>query len=180
MGLQVTGKNIELTPELRQYIERKFEKLSRHLPDITEAKVEIAEENTRARQQRFIAQVTVDSSGTILRGEERGEELFSAVDKVAAIMDRQIERYKGKRNVRKGSVTPRVGITGENANGNLTPGVVKVKQFPVKLMPVDEAIEQMELLGHDFFLFLHKDSGKLNLLYRRRDKNYGIIEPILD
>jgi putative sigma-54 modulation protein len=74
-------------------------------------------------------------------------------------------------------MSPRTVITGEKANGNLTAGVVKVKQFPVKPMLVDEAIEQMELLGHDFFLFLHKDSGKLNLLYRRKDKNYGIIEP---
>jgi putative sigma-54 modulation protein len=82
MSLQVTAKNIELTPELRQYIERKLGKLSRHLPGIIEARVEIAEEKTRSPQQRFIAQVTVDSSGTLLRGEERGEELFSAIDKV--------------------------------------------------------------------------------------------------
>ena len=180
MVVRVTAKNIELTTDLRQYIERKFAKLSRHLPKILEAKVEIAEQKTRARQQRFIAQVTVDSNGVILRGEERGEELFTAIDKVAAIMDRQIERYKGKRESRKSAVSPRTGIKSKVESESPATEVVKVKQFPVKLMSVDEAIEQMELLGHDFFLFLNKDGGKLNLLYRRRDKKYGIIDPEVD
>jgi len=177
MELQITGKNIELTPELRKYIERKLSKLSRHLPGLMVAKVEIAEEKTRSRLQRFIAQVTLDSSGTLLRAEERGEELFSAIDRTVSIMDRQIERFKGKRNRGKGGTSPRTEQFIESARGGQTPVVVRVKQFAVKPMPVDEAVEQMELLGHDFFLFLHKDSGKLNLLYRRKDKNYGIIEP---
>jgi putative sigma-54 modulation protein len=177
MDLQITGKNIDLTPELRKYIERKLSKLDRHLPGQLIAKVEISEEKTRSPLQRFIAQVTLDSGGTLLRAEDRGEELFSAVDRTVEIMDRQIERFKGKRNRGKGGTSPRTEQILETAGGGQTPAVVKVKQFAIKHMPVDEAIEQMELLGHDFFLFLHKDSGKLNLLYRRMDKNYGIIEP---
>ena len=94
MELQVTGKNIELTPELNQYIERKLGKLDKHLPSIIESKVEIAEEKTKSRSQRFIAQVTINSSGTLLRGEERGDDFFTAIDRVASIMDRQIERFK--------------------------------------------------------------------------------------
>jgi putative sigma-54 modulation protein len=179
MQLQVTGKNIELTPELHQYIERKLGKLDRHLPNIIESKVEIAEEKTKSRSQRFIAQVTINSSGILLRGEERGDDFFTAIDRVASIMDRQIERFKGKRYARKGSTSvARTGSGGELVTLAPPRSIVKIKKFPVNLMSTDEASEQMELLGHDFFLYLNRDDGKLNLLYRRKDKDYGIIEPI--
>ncbi len=96
MGLQITGKNMELTPAVRRYIERKLGKLNRHLPNIIESKVEISEEKTKSLQQHFIVRATVAVSGTRLHSEERGEDLFKAIDKVAAIMTRQIEHYKGK------------------------------------------------------------------------------------
>jgi ribosomal subunit interface protein len=96
MELQITGKNIELTPTLRQLIERKLGKLSRHLPNIKEQKVEVYEEKTKSPEQRFVVEVTLDSNGILLRGVERGEDLPRAINKVAAVMDRQIERYKGK------------------------------------------------------------------------------------
>ncbi|GAG41306.1 unnamed protein product, partial [marine sediment metagenome] len=96
MELQITGKNVKLVPTARRYIERKLGKLSRHLPNIVESKVEVAEEKTKSPEQRFVIQVTIDSNGTLLRGEERGENLFVAIDKVVAVLDRQIERYKGK------------------------------------------------------------------------------------
>jgi len=181
MELKVTGKNIELTPQLREYIEKKLGKLSRHLPDILEAKVEVSEEKTRSPQTRYVIQVTINSNGTILRGEERGDDFFVAIDKVADVMDRQIERFKGRRSIRKG-VMPTV----RNPDTLVQPApeaeedvgrIVKIKKFVVKPMTIDEAIEQMELLGHDFFLFLNSDGGRLNLLYRRKDKNYGLIEP---
>ncbi len=94
MKLQITGRNIDLSPAMRQYIERKLGKLSRHLPNIIGSNVEVFEEKTKSPQQRFVVQVTIDSSGTLLRGEGRGENLFTATDKVAAIMERQIERHK--------------------------------------------------------------------------------------
>ncbi len=178
MDLKVTGKNIELSPELTGYIDKKLGKLSVHLANIKDAKVEIAGEKTRSPGQRFIVQVTVNSGGTILRGEERGEDLFSAIDKVAAIMKRRIERFKGKHYSKKGgasarTVEPEIPVkTGHK--------IVKYKQFAVRMMPVDEAVEQMELLSHDFFLFLNNETGRLNLLYRRKDKDYGLIEPKLD
>lgn len=94
-------------------------------------------------------------------------------------MERQVERFKGKRYTKKGNVSvARTGTTPEA--GEDLGKVVKIKQFAVKTMAVDEAIEQMELLGHDFFLFLNNEGGKLNLLYRRKDKNYGLIEPKID
>jgi putative sigma-54 modulation protein len=178
MELQITGKNIELTPALRQLIERKLGKLSRHLPNIVEQKVEIYEEKTKSPEQHFVVEVTLDSNGTLLRGVERGEDLLRAINKVAAVMDRQIERYKGKLYDKgRGSSLAR----GELNEGAAQPPkkVVKVKRFVVKTVSVAEAIEQMEFLGHDFFLFFNAASEELNLLYRRRDGNYGLIEPEL-
>ena len=178
MDLKVTGKNIELTPELNQYIEKKLGKLNRHLPNILEAKMEIAGEKTRSPGQRYIAQITVNSSGTLLRSEERGDDLFNAIDKVAAVMKRRIERFKGKHYVKKGGTSPRkVGGEAPISTGHK---VVKFKQFAVRMMPAEEAIEQMELLSHDFFLFLNNETGQLNLLYRRKDKDYGLIIPKMD
>lgn len=177
MELQITGKNIQLAPEVRRYIERKLGKLNRHLPNITKSEVEISEEKTKSRQQHFVVQMTIDSKGTLLRGEERGGDLFTAIDRVAEIMDRQIEHYKGKLYDKgRGSSLVRSELSEEAPP---SPKVVKVKRFAVKPMSVDEAIEQMELLGHDFFLFFNATSEQLNVVYRRKDGNYGLIEPEL-
>lgn len=180
MELQITGKNVELTPEVRQYIERKLGRLNRHLPNITESKVEIFGEKTRSPQQRFVVQMTIDSRGTLLRSEERGEDLFSAVDRVAAIMNRQVEHYKGKLYDKgRGNSLARSEFQEETEEIPPSAKVVKVKRFTVKPMSVAEAINQMELLGHDFFLFFSADSEQLNVVYRRNDGDYGLIEPEL-
>jgi putative sigma-54 modulation protein len=175
MELQITGKNMELTPAVRQYIERKLGKLNRYLPSIRKSKVEIFEEKTKSPQQHYVVQATVDCNGTVLRGEERGVDLFEAIDRVAAVMNRRIEHYKGKLydKGRGGSLARGVGGGMETQSSRK---VVKVKRFDIKPMAVDEAIDQMELLGHDFFLFINADTEELNLLYRRKDGNYGIIE----
>ncbi|MFC2060709.1 HPF/RaiA family ribosome-associated protein, partial [Chloroflexota bacterium] len=143
-------------------------------------KVEVFEEKTKSPQQRFVVQVTIDSSGTLLRGEERGEDLFTAIDKVTAVMDRQVERYKGKQQKkRKGVSIARSEFSPETETTERAAKVTKVKRFTIKPMSVGEAIDQMELLGHDFFLFLNADTGAINLLYQRKDANYGLIEPEL-
>lgn len=177
MEPRLTGKNIELTPEIRNYVERKLGKLSRYLPNILRFDVEVFEEKTKSPEQRFVAQVTMDSSGTLLRGEERAEQLFAAIDKVATVMSRQIEHYKGKLyNRSRGGSASRAGAR-ESAGTKM---VVKVKRFTIKPMSINEAADQMELLGHDFFLFLNAETEQLSLLYRRRDGNYGLIEPEAD
>ena len=180
MELQITGKNIEISPEVRQYIERKLDKLGRHLHKIMESKVEISEQKTKSPQQHFVVQVTIDSNGTLFRSQERGENLVSAIDRVVEIMDRQIKRYKGKLYKKgRGSSLARGGLSEEIVEEKTMGRIVKIKQFVVKPMSVDEAIEQMELLGHDFFLFFDADDERLNLLYRRKDGNYGLIKPEL-
>jgi len=180
MELQIKGKNVKLSPTLRRYIERKLGKLNRHLPNIIESRIEIIEEKTKSPEQRFVVQVTVDSSGTLLHGEERGEDIFTAIDKVAEIMNRQIEHYKGKLYDKgRGNSLARGEFREEAESAPPLREVVKVKRFAIKPMSVAEAIEQMELLGHDFFLFFNADAEEINLLYRRRDGNYGLIEPEL-
>jgi putative sigma-54 modulation protein len=185
MELQITGKNVELTPTLRQFIERKLGKLGRHLPNIKEQKVEIYEEKTKSPEQHFVVEVTLDSSGTLLRGVERGADLTKAINKVASVMDRQIEHYKGKLYEKGRGSSLAKGEFNEKVKAAKPPKVkppkkvVKVKRFVVKPMSVAEAIDQMEMLGHDFFLFFNAASEELNLLYRRKDGNYGLIEPEL-
>jgi putative sigma-54 modulation protein len=177
LELTITAKNIELTPTVRQLIESKLGKLGRHLPDIRDYKVEIAQEKTKNAKEHFVVQLTIDSRGTLLRGVERGEDLPVAINKVASVITRQIERYKGKL-YEKGRGSPARGKFETEAPP--AGKVVKVKRFAVKPMSAAEAIDQMELLGHDFFLFFNSESEELNLLYRRHDGNYGLIEPELD
>ena len=180
MELQITGQNIELSPAVRRYVERKLGRLNRHLPNIVTSRVEIVAEKTKSPQQHYLVQVTLDSGGTLLRGEERGEDLFTAIDKVAAIMDRQIEHYKGKLYEKgRGNSLARSEFMEEVKMTEPSRKVVKVKRFTVKPMSVAEAIDQMELLGHDFFLFFNANTEEINLLYRRKDGNYGLIEPEL-
>jgi putative sigma-54 modulation protein len=180
MKLQVFSKNMEIPPDMETYVQKKIGKLARFLPDIGEAKVEIHEENTRSPQHRYTAQVTLNSKGIILRAEEKGEAVRTVIDSVADILERQIERYKGKlQNKGRGSSFSRkpadaAFVEEETAD---SPRVVRIKRFDVKPMSIKEAAEQMELLGHSFFLFVNSDDDSLCLLYRRNDGNYGLIEP---
>lgn len=180
MELQIAGTNIELTPVVQRYVERKLGKLNRHLPNIIESKVEISEEKTKSPQQHYLVRVTVNSGvgGTVFHGEERGEDLFKAIDKVAAIMTRQLDKHKGKLYEKgRGSSLARGNFDETARQVEPARKIVKNKHFALESMPVEEAIEQMENLGHNFFLFLDAEAGEIKLLYRRNDGNYGLIEP---
>jgi putative sigma-54 modulation protein len=180
MELQIAGTNMELTPAIRRYVERKISKLSKHLPGIIESKVEISEEKTKSPQQHYLVRVTVNSGvgGAVFHGEDRGEDLFKAVDRVASIMIRQLERHKGKL-YEKGRGNSLARADFDEIARQVTPAakVVKTKRFLIEPMSVDEAAEQMEILGHSFFLFFDANAGEVRLLYRRNDGNYGLIEP---
>ena len=180
MELQIAGTNIELAPAVRQYVESKISKLSKHLPGIIESKVEISEEKTRSPQQHYLVRVTVNSGvgGAVFHGEDRGEDLFKAVDGVASIMIRQLERHKGKLYEKgRGNSLARGDFEEVARQARPTAKVVKTKRFLIEPMTVDEAAEQMEILGHSFFLFFDAKAGEVRLLYRRNDGNYGLIEP---
>lgn len=184
MELQIASKNMEISPAVRNYVQKKIGKLAHYLPNITEAKVDINEESTKSPQHRFTVQVTLNSKGILLRGEERGERVRIAVDAVAEVLARQIERYKGKLHDKgRGISLARQPAVSRAQVGNTQtkdrPKIVRVKRFVVKPMSVTEAAEQMELLGHSFFLFINDKDDSLNLLYRRDDGDYGLIEPEL-
>ena len=179
MELQITGTNTEITAATNSYIEQKFNKLNKHLPDIMEIKVEVSEEQTKAREQRYLIRATVNS-GTgkaVFHAEERAEDLFKATDKAVTIVTRQLEKRKGKLYDR-GRGNPLVrGKFKQPETSNTVKKVAKTKRFIIEPMTLDEAITQMEQLGHNFFLFFDADAGEVRLLYRRNDGNYGLIEP---
>lgn len=179
MELQIAGTNIEVTPAAQDYIERKLNKLDKHLPDIIDVKVEISEEGTKSPQERFLVRMTVNSGvgGAVFHGEERGEDLLIAADKVIGVMTRQLEKHKGKLYDKgRGNSLARVGY---DQVESLATGrkLVKTKRFIIEPMSLVEAIDQMEYLGHNFFLFFDNESEEVKLLYRRNDGNYGLIEP---
>jgi putative sigma-54 modulation protein len=174
MDLQITGVHTELSPETRAYMERKLGKLVRHLPTILEVKVEITKEKTKSPRERFVAQITVDANGTILRSEERGEELRQVFDRSKVMIDRQVLRYKGKIQQRVRRKSPARGV--EPIEPVTPEKVIKRKRFNIRPMSVSEAIDAMEMIGHDFYLFRADDGEMVNLVYRRHDGNYGLIE----
>jgi putative sigma-54 modulation protein len=186
MQLILKGKNVEITDWLRQYVEKKVNKLDRYLPDIHEARVELSVQKTRSSQDRQVAQLTVRSNGAILRAEERTDDMFAAIDAVVDKMHRQIARYKGKRidrwqgqrpNRSEVELSPVDEEVLEDLAETQERRIVRVKRFAVSPMDEEEAVEQMELLGHDFFVFFNPNTGTLNVLYRRKDGNYGLLEP---
>ncbi|MFC1942636.1 ribosome hibernation-promoting factor, HPF/YfiA family [Chloroflexota bacterium] len=180
MELQVTGTNTELTPAGQRYVERKLGKLVRHLPAIISTKVEITEEKTKSPQQHYLVRATVNSGagGVVFHGEERGADLFKAVDKVADVMIRQLENHKGKLYDKGRGISLARGMSNKpDQPVEPVKKIVKTKHFLLESMSLDEAIEQMEFLEHSFYLFLDDDNDAINLLYRRNDGNYGLIEP---
>ena len=181
MDLQLTGHNVEILPTVRSYVEKKLGRLGRHLPSLNGVKVELTEQKTKSQAQRYRTQVTLEVNGTLLRAEEQAENLLIAIDKVVPALDRQIERYKGKlSNKNKAGLAARAQAQEEVAEDKAVPRVVRTKRFSIQLMSIDEAIDQMELLGHDFFLFHNTATRELNLVYKRQDGNYSIIEPVME
>jgi putative sigma-54 modulation protein len=177
MELQITGQNMDVSSEVRRYIERKIGKLTRHFPNIIESIVEINQEKTRSPQQHFMVRASVNGNGISLHSEERGEDLFQAIDRITSVLDRQLERQKGKLYKKgKGNSLARGELKIEPVQP-FRPEVIKVKRFAMKPISVPEAAEQMEILGHSFFFFLNTETDELNVLYRRQDSNYGLIEP---
>lgn len=189
MEVQIHAKNVEMKPPLREHVEKKLSKLDRYMPNIVEARIDLAAERQKRGGERAVAQLTVrDQRGTILRAEDKSQEdMLAAIDLVLDKMYRRIRSYKGKRRRRGGDRFAE--LEPELAMAEPVPGespedyedekieVVRRKDIVVSPMSEIEAIEQMELLGHDFFVFLNKDSAELNIAYAREDGNYGILRP---
>ena len=175
-----------LDESVREYAERRLERVARYLPTVREAVVELRKENSREAGQRYRVQLTVNSNGTWLRAEERAAAPQEAIDLASAALTRQVQRHKdrtyrsghtGHGRVRPSLREPAPDEPPEDDEDLILGRVVREKRFPIQVMSVEEAVEQMELLGHTFFLFHDGDNGGYALLYRRRDGDYGLIRP---
>jgi putative sigma-54 modulation protein len=183
MQLSITGKNLEITDSLREYVEKKIGRLDRYLPNIIDARMELAVENTRAAKDSQIAQLTLRTKHAILRAEEASSDMFASIDAVLDKMQRRIDRYKGKRWAKRAAAeageTEAETIPEEEEMPEERAPISRIKRFPMVPMDEQEAIEQMELLGHDFYVFYNVNTHGINVVYRRRNGGYGLILPEL-
>ncbi len=174
-------KNLELSQDLNDYVDKKTSRLDRYLNQIDEKRIDLTFVKTaREPINRFVAQITLRGRGFILRAEERSSDIKTAVDQVLNKIERQIERYKGKKYRSQSGAIPVSELLKEVSDNQQKPLIARRKKF--RLIPMDEleAIEQMNLLGHeDFFIFFNANSNAINVLYKRRDGSYGLIEPEL-
>ncbi|MDX6555775.1 MAG: putative sigma-54 modulation protein [Miltoncostaeaceae bacterium] len=189
MQLQVKGRNMDVTDALFDHAERKLGKLARFLPpwdEATQVELELSVERNPKIDRPQIAEVTVRTKGPVLRVRESAEDMYQAIDQAAHKLERQAARYRDRRRRRRGGVEP--GFDG--ADGALAtvgeviepasepqPRLIKSKRFDMQAMSPEDAALQMDLLAHDFYVFRNEDDGMVNVVYRRRDGDYGLIAP---
>ncbi|MDQ2086597.1 ribosome-associated translation inhibitor RaiA [Herbivorax sp. ANBcel31] len=176
MKFIVSGKNIEVTPALKEMAIKKVGKLDKFFQEDAEVNITMSVE-----KNRHIVEVTIPFKGGVLRAEEENHDMYASIDKVVNSLERQIRRNKTKieKKFHEG------GLRVENfkfeedddVDEEHEFGIVRTKKFAIKPMTVEEAILQMNLLGHQFFMFSNADTQESNVVYRRKDGNYGLIEP---
>ncbi len=178
--LQVYTRNLELTDRLHDYVESKVAKFERYLPSIDSIRVDLSESNARDSSQRMVAQITIYVPKAILRAEERAGDIFAAIDSVIDKMYRRVERYKGRRKARRPAPMPTELVVPleELPVEEMPPTIVRVKEFEVSSILPEDAMEQMELLGHRFYIYLDANDGRISVIYRREDDDYGVLKPI--
>src|SRR3954453_18583896 len=180
MRLQVKGRNLEISEQIREYAEEKMGKLDRFVSDPTRVELELTVEKNPSISDNHVAEATVWTKGPVLRAREASSDMKASIDQLVAKLERQVKRYREKRRVAPRRHARNGGDLPELAPVELEEGeseIVKTKQFPVTPMSAEEAALQLELVGHDFFVFRSDDSGDVNVIYRRRDGGYGLIEP---
>ncbi len=187
MEIAIRGKNIELTPALKDYIDDKVGRLEKYFESINAVDVTLTVERNRSIEKTQRAEVTMHVNGTVIRAEEASVSMYSSIDIVVEKLERQLKKYKSKiynsmrdrGRTRKAKGMPaEIEAELESGNGEADDAyIARTKQVILRPMTPSEATLQMELLGHDFHLFLNPDSGDVNLVYRRRDGNYGHLVP---
>jgi ribosome hibernation promoting factor len=192
--LQVSGRNLDITAPIREYAERKLARIERHLTEDTRVDLELAIERNRSISANQHAELTVWTRGPVLRAHEYAEDMYAAIDLAVDKLDRQVRRYRERRRHWRPHHQARdieallpladdeeaATFTGGNgAEPELPiPTIVKTKRFNMKPMHPDEAALQLELVGHEFYVFLNAESDSVAVIYRRRDGNLGVIEPV--
>lgn len=189
MQVSVQGHSMNVSQRLYKYVRNKTERLQRYLPGVEEVRVEFTRQSAKSDVPKSV-ELTVRRRSTLLRVEERNADPFIAFDLALEKMYQRIARYKGRRIDRKRSgaapltaedeellTAEALPIEEEAPPAVPAPKLVRIKSFQIVPMSVDEAIEQMELLGHDFFVFVHSDDGMVKVVYRRKSGDYGLLQP---
>ena len=173
MNYTVSGKNIEITNGLREAVVDKLSKLERYFTPDTEVNVTLSVEKDRQR-----IEVTIPIKGTIIRAEQVSADMYASIDMVEAVLERQLRRYKNKIVDQKQSAMALSQVfLDEEASEEEEIKIVRSKRFAIKPMDIEEACVQMELLGHDFFVFRNAETDEVNVVYKRKGNTYGLIEP---
>jgi len=191
MELKIHARNLDVTPRLQEHVEKKISRLDRYMPNIQDVRVDLAVERRKQGTDQAIAQLTLrNTRGVILRSEEKKQtDVYAALDMALDKMYRQIHRYKGKRK-RRGTrfvaqeaelaaMEPLPSEAGVGDEDEEKAVIVRRKEVALIPMNEEEAIDQMELLGHSFFIFYNGDTARIGVLYRREDGNYGVLEPVV-
>ncbi len=173
MNIIVTGRHLEVTPALKSYTEKKIKRFDRYLANISEAIVTISVEKYRHK-----VEVLLKVNGVLIQAEGITGEVYSSIDEVAEKLERQIKKYKEKLVSHRKSEGKAVAAGTEATIAAEVGRIIKNKRFELKPMSPDEAVMQMDLLDKNFFVFTNDNSGDINVIYRRRDGNFGLIEPV--
>lgn len=177
MNIIFKGKHIEVTDALRNYVKKRLSKIERHFDHILEVIVTFSVEKNRQ-----IVEVTLQTNRALIRAEEETNDMYTSIDKVVDKLERQIQKYKEKYFQKPYPNTNKIElideeISFEESKSTKVPKIVKTKRFAIKPMSIEEAAMQMNLLGHNFFVFANDNTNKVNVLYKRKDGNFGLIEP---
>jgi len=175
LRIVVRGKNFEVTKALREWVEKKVGKIEKYFDNVKEAQVTLVVTRDRHR-----AEVTIPLDGIVIRGEEETGDMYASIDMVIDKIEKQVQKYKTKidRKLRNESIKDLVQQRAGSKNEEFEePKIVRTKRFAMKPMPVEEAIMQMNLIGHNFFVFRNAETEEVNVVYQRKDGNYGLIEP---
>jgi putative sigma-54 modulation protein len=175
--LQVKGKNVDVSPALKDYAQRRLGKLEKHLNDSARVELELAAERNPSIAQSQVAEATVWTKGPVLRARESSHDMKASIDLLVDKLERQAQRLREKRRRGRNHDHRQPPEAAERERDAEEPFIVKTKQFAVKPMSPEEAVLQLELIGHDFFVFQNGETNDVNVIYRRRDGNYGLIEP---
>ena len=172
MKFVYTSKDMAVSDSLKSRAEKKLSKLERYFREEPEATIRFKMQ----KGARNIAEITINAGGVILRAEESSNDMYLSIDHAVDKLESQIRRHRTKleKRIRSSELEPVAEVPAfEEQNYD----IVRVKKFSVKPMSVEDAITQMELLGHDFFLFMNEESESMNVLYRRHDGTYGLLQP---
>ncbi|KAF0194342.1 MAG: putative sigma-54 modulation protein [Bacillota bacterium] len=174
MQISVRGKNVDVTDALRDYVFKKLKRLDRYFDGAGDGQVTLSVERDQHR-----VEVTIIVNGLLLRGEELSPDMYASIDLVTDKLEKQVDRYRTKIARRLRSTVPQHTIAVDAPGEDDEPQIVRTKRFPMKPMNIEEAVLQMNLLGHDFFVFNNSDTELVNVVYKRKDGNFGLIEPQL-